>query len=91
MHGEGGQAVKVVANYFRLQTPKDVIVYDYHIDFEPQVEAAVMRKALLYTHKEAFGSAMVFDGFANLKSTKLLPQEESEFFSERRSDKAQIR
>ena len=50
-----------------------------------------MRKAILYIHKEAFGSAMVFDGVSNLKSTRILPDEETEFFSERRTDKAQIR
>jgi hypothetical protein len=89
--GDGGQTVKVVANYFRLTTPKDVIVYDYHVDFEPQIEARVMRKALLFTHKEAFGESLVYDNMSNLKSTTLLPNEETEFFSTRKTDNAQIR
>jgi hypothetical protein len=83
--------VKVVANYFRLTTPKDVIVYDYDVDFEPQIEAKVMRSALLFTHKEAFGVRLVYDNMSNLKSTTLLPNEETEFFSTRRTDNAQIR
>ncbi|XP_054155822.1 piwi-like protein 1 [Oppia nitens] len=90
-HGEGGQQVRVVANYFRLHTPKDVIIYDYHVDFEPQVEARVMRKALLFTHKEAFNNKLTFDGMSNIKSTTKLATEETEFFSTRRTDDAQIR
>lgn len=91
VHGEGGQAVKVVANYFRLQTPKDAVIYDYHVTFEPQVEARVMRKAMLFSHKESFGNVLVFDGMSNIKSTNKLPAEETEFFSARRTDNQQIR
>jgi len=91
VNGQGGQPVRIVANYFRLHTPKDVIVYDYHVDFEPQIEARVMRKALLFSYKEAFGGSIVYDNMSNLKSTKLLPDEETEFFSTRKTDNAKIR
>ncbi|CAG2106969.1 unnamed protein product, partial [Medioppia subpectinata] len=90
--GEGGAPVKVVANYFRLNTPKDVLIYDYHVDFEPNVEARVMRKAMLFgAAKEAFGNVMVFDGMSNIKSTNLLPAVETEYFAKRRTDDADIK
>lgn len=89
--GGEGRAVTVLANYFRLNTPQSVIVYDYHIEFEPQIDATVVRKALLYNHRQAFGERMVYDNASNLKSTTLLPDEETDFFSTRKTDNTQIR
>ena len=65
------------------------------MSFEPEVEWAKMRRGLLHEHRETFNNAYIFDGFANIKSTKLLDnlneQNEREFFSTRRTDNAQIK
>ncbi|CAG2180770.1 unnamed protein product, partial [Oppiella nova] len=69
--GAGGKAVTVVTNYFRLKTPSNAVVYDYRLDFEPEVEARVVRKGLLFNDavRQAFNDRLVFDGMSNLKST----------------------
>ncbi|RWS01988.1 piwi-like protein 1, partial [Dinothrombium tinctorium] len=89
--GEGGTLIRVLSNYFRLITPQDTIVYQYHVEFEPVIESIRMRRAMIMDHKDKFGNAFLFDGQSNIKSTTCLPDEETELFSTRRTDNASIR
>jgi aubergine-like protein len=91
--GAGGKAVTVVANYFRLKTPSNAVVYDYRVDFEPEVEARVVRKGLLFNDavRQAFNDRLIFDGMSNLKSTVRLAAEETEFYATRTTDQSRVK
>ncbi|XP_054153870.1 piwi-like protein Siwi [Oppia nitens] len=91
--GSGGKSVRLLANYFRLNPPKAVIVYDYHVDFEPDIDSRIVRKGLLYNEsiRQVFRNKLIFDGMSNLKSTILLPSQETEFFAVRNTDQSRIR
>ncbi|XP_053202757.1 piwi-like protein 1 isoform X2 [Panonychus citri] len=65
---EIGVPVRLYSNHFHLKTPKDVIIYDYHIDFEPIVEASRLRGKLVYQNREHFNNCYIFDGGSNVKS-----------------------
>ncbi|XP_053204611.1 piwi-like protein 1, partial [Panonychus citri] len=66
--GEGGIAVRLFSNHFRLQTPQDVIIYDYHVHFEPNVESLRFRRSLIFQNREMFNSSYIFDGSESIKS-----------------------
>lgn len=89
--GEGGTMVRLLSNYFKLNTPQNAVVYQYHCDFEPNIESIRMRKAMLFDHKDKFGQAFIFDGMSDLKSTSKLPDEVTEVVATRRTDEAIIR
>ncbi|XP_074600313.1 piwi-like protein Siwi [Brevipalpus obovatus] len=69
--GTGGREVKVITNYFRLNTPKEV-VHNYHVTFEPQIESKRVRSALLYSQADQLHGAFVFDGMSDLKSVEVI-------------------
>lgn len=70
--GSGGTQVSLLSNYLRLETPSNMSVHDYRVDFEPNVEAVVVRRGMITDHKDKFGNAYIFDGMHNLKTlTKL--------------------
>ncbi|XP_053210544.1 piwi-like protein 1 [Panonychus citri] len=66
--GTGGGDIPLLSNYFRIKVPDDERVFDYRVDFEPNVEAIFVRRRLINTLAEHFGHAYIFDGMSNLKS-----------------------
>lgn len=78
--GEGGNTVKLLANYFRLKTPSDRAVYDYRVDFEPDIDAKRVRTALLRQHADSLGTH-TFDMMNNLKTLEKLPSDVTELVS----------
>ncbi|XP_064484181.1 piwi-like protein 1 [Ornithodoros turicata] len=65
-------------------------VYQYHVDFAPNVESSRMRRAMIGDHKEKFGKCYVFDGMSDLKTPTRLELKLTELFSRRRSDGAMV-
>ncbi|TNN69054.1 Piwi-like protein 1 [Liparis tanakae] len=57
------------------------VLYQYHVDFNPPMEARRLRYALLYQHEEVLGSARSFDG-AMLFLPLKLPDKETVLLSE---------
>lgn len=74
----GGRELKLLANFFRLKTPKDRPVYDYHVTFEPNIEAYAIRRAMLRRFADRL-ETHTFDGDANLKSLTKYPLDVTEF------------
>jgi len=73
--GNSGREVPIMANYFKVITSTTLEVHDYHLTFEPNVEALRARKWLVYQNREAFGDSFIFDGHSNLKMLKEMPGE----------------
>uniref|UniRef100_A0A8C3A461 Piwi-like RNA-mediated gene silencing 1 n=1 Tax=Cyclopterus lumpus TaxID=8103 RepID=A0A8C3A461_CYCLU len=88
--GTSGAPIKLTANFFRILSRPQWVLYQYHVDFNPPMEARRLRSALLYQHEEALGSARSFDG-AMLFLPLKLPNKETVLHSETRNgEKVQI-
>ncbi|XP_033172824.1 protein aubergine [Drosophila mauritiana] len=59
--GVVGTHITVQANYFKLLTRPNWTIYQYRVDFTPDVETTRLRRALLYEHKRLLGG-YIFDG-----------------------------
>lgn len=53
--------VKLKSNYFALEKAPEWKIYKYHVTFDPEVEMAGFRRALLAQHKSELGGYL-FDG-----------------------------
>lgn len=60
--GTSGSAIQLTANFFRILSRPQCALFQYHVDFKPQMEARRLRFALLFQHGEILGSARSFDG-----------------------------
>lgn len=68
--GTSGQVITLKTNYFRISKKPDWAIYQYRVDFAPDVEITVIRKALLRPHKDLF-VGYLFDGTMLFTTTKL--------------------
>lgn len=69
---EGGERVKLSANFFRLPQLPNWCIYKYHTTFEPECLMARLRNAMIAQHKEQIGG-FLFDGI-QLFVTRELPE-----------------
>lgn len=60
--GSSGSPIHLTANYFRILSRPQWVLYQYHVDYKPPMESRRLRSALLFQHEEALGSARSFDG-----------------------------
>ncbi|XP_037337718.1 piwi-like protein 1 [Pungitius pungitius] len=88
--GTSGSPIRLTANFFRILSRPEWVLYQYHVDFNPPMEARRLRSALLYHHEDVLGPARSFDG-ALLFLPKRLAQKETVLHSETRNgEKVQI-
>lgn len=80
--GTSGQVVTLQTNYFRLLKKPTWQIYQYRVDFVPNIEIQGLRKRLIYEQKPTFGG-YIFDG-SMIFLTRELPQEITEFMSQDR-------
>lgn len=71
----GANSIKLITNFFKLLLPSDQIVYQYHVNFEPEILSVKVRRGLMTSNSEIFGRAFVFDGTADLKTLNELPED----------------
>ncbi|XP_034262027.1 piwi-like protein 1 [Pantherophis guttatus] len=60
--GVSGNLIRLSANHFRLTSRPQWALYQYHIDYNPQMEARRLRAALLFQHENLIGKTHAFDG-----------------------------
>lgn len=60
--GTSGRGILLTANFFRILSRPQWVLFQYHVDFKPPMEARRLRTALLFQHDELLGSARSFDG-----------------------------
>ncbi|XP_061585884.1 piwi-like protein 1 isoform X1 [Cololabis saira] len=82
--GTSGSVIKLKANYFRIISHPQWILYQYHVDFNPPMESRRLKSALLFQHSEILGPARSFDG-AMLFLPLRLHQKETVLHSETRN------
>jgi len=88
--GTAGTPLKIICNYFEVKSRADFVLYQYHVDFAPVIDNKRMRIALFNDHSSKFPNNKAFDGGTLYTLTKL-PDETTEWYSTRQSDKEQIR
>lgn len=88
--GTTGSRITLTANYFKVLSCPQWVLYQYHVDFAPPMESRRLRTALLFQHEQALGTARIFDG-AVLFLPHRLHNKETQLYSETRSgEKVQI-
>uniref|UniRef100_A0A672JIH6 Piwi-like protein 1 n=1 Tax=Salarias fasciatus TaxID=181472 RepID=A0A672JIH6_SALFA len=60
--GTTGKPIQLTANFFRIMSCPQWVLYQYHVDFNPPVEARRLRTALLFQHEQTLGTTRSFDG-----------------------------
>lgn len=81
--GFSGSAIQLTTNHFRLTSRPQWALYQYHIDYSPQMEARRLRSALLFQHEDLIGRTHAFDGTI-LFLPKRLEHKVTEVFSQSR-------
>uniref|UniRef100_A0A8C4YR68 Piwi like RNA-mediated gene silencing 1 n=1 Tax=Gopherus evgoodei TaxID=1825980 RepID=A0A8C4YR68_9SAUR len=79
-----GTTIRLSTNHFRLTSRPQWALYQYHIDYNPQMEARRLRSALLFQHEEFIGRTHAFDGTI-LFLPKKLENKVTEVFSQTRN------
>lgn len=69
--GSVGNVTELTTNYFRLTSRPQWALYQYHIDYSPEMEARRLRIALLFQHENLLGKIRAFDGSILLLPKKL--------------------
>lgn len=59
--GSSGSVIPLIANFFRIVSRPQWVLYQYHVDYQPAIESRRLRTALLFQH-EVLGIARTFDG-----------------------------
>ncbi|XP_049907034.1 piwi-like protein 1 isoform X2 [Epinephelus moara] len=88
--GTSGSAIQLRANYFRILSRPQWVLYQYHVDFKPPMEARRLRSALLFQHEETLGSAWSFDGAVLFLPHRLHGKETVLHSETRHGEKVQI-
>jgi aubergine len=60
LSGTTGHPIQLMANYFKLCKVTDCILYQYHVDFQPEEDRPHARKAML--KKQSLKGGYLFDG-----------------------------
>ena len=69
--GKTGQPIPLITNFFKLQAEETWNLYQYHVDFNPQLESKRLRIALLHSHAKILGGTRAFDGMVLFMPEKL--------------------
>uniref|UniRef100_A0A8C6Q612 Piwi-like RNA-mediated gene silencing 1 n=1 Tax=Nothobranchius furzeri TaxID=105023 RepID=A0A8C6Q612_NOTFU len=60
--GSSGAVINLTANYSRILSRPEWVLFQYHVDFKPVMDSRRLRSALLFQHEEVLGPARSFDG-----------------------------
>lgn len=69
--GTSGQPITIQTNFFRLEKTPSWSLYQYRVDFTPNVVNSGLRKALIAQQRPNFGCGYLFDGTLLYLSKKL--------------------
>ncbi|XP_075448608.1 piwi-like protein 4 [Ascaphus truei] len=69
--GSSGIPLRLMTNLFSLGLPSQWQLYQYHVDFSPEIVSRRLKVALLYSHEQILGKAKAFDGATLFLSHKM--------------------
>uniref|UniRef100_A0A8C8HAY7 Piwi-like 1 n=1 Tax=Oncorhynchus tshawytscha TaxID=74940 RepID=A0A8C8HAY7_ONCTS len=88
--GFSGSPIELKANFFKILSRPQWVLYQYHVDFKPVMESRRLRSALMYQHEETLGKARTFDGALLFLPHKLHNTETVLYSETRMGEKVQI-
>ncbi|TKS79036.1 Piwi-like protein 1 [Collichthys lucidus] len=88
--GTSGSPIYLTANFFRIVSRPQWVLYQYHVDYNPPMESRRLRSALLFQHEEVLGSARSFDGSLLFLPNRLHSKETVLHSETRNGEKVQI-
>nr|XP_046242705.1 piwi-like protein 1 [Scatophagus argus]XP_046242706.1 piwi-like protein 1 [Scatophagus argus]XP_046242707.1 piwi-like protein 1 [Scatophagus argus] len=88
--GTSGTAIQLTANFFRILSRPQWLLYQYHVGYSPPMESRRLRSALLFQHEEVLGVARSFDGALLFLPHKLHSKETVLYSETRNGEKVQI-
>ncbi|XP_045889696.1 piwi-like protein 1 [Micropterus dolomieu] len=88
--GTSGSVIQLTANFFRILSRPQWVLYQYHVDFNPPMESRRLRSALLFHHEEVLGAARSFDGALLFLPHRLHSKETVLHSKTRNGEKVQI-
>lgn len=62
IRGTSGKQVILLSNMFKLNRLTNFRLFQYHVDFKPDVPNKVMRKKIILNHQDVIGRISMFDG-----------------------------
>lgn len=84
--GSSGKVMKVHANYFALASRIKWEIYQYHVDFSPEIESPSFKNALLMRHREIIGS-FLYDRGSEIYTINVLDNEVTEIVTRDREER----
>lgn len=61
-HALGQQIIPLKANYFTLTNRPNFVVYQYHVDIEPEINSTAAKKGIFYECTKDIQRGKIFDG-----------------------------
>lgn len=83
--GEAGKVIGLKSNLFQLLKGKHFEFQQYRVDFIPEIDIAIVRKALIREHKKILGGYL-YDGASTVYLTKSLEKESTDFAGKLKDD-----
>lgn len=83
--GTSGTVIDLLANYLRVQKDKNFSLQQYHVNFIPDIDIPIVRKALIREHKKTLGGYL-YDGVSTVYLTKSLEKESTDFVGRLKDD-----
>lgn len=68
---EGQAVVRLKANYFQLTNRPNFVVYQYHVDIEPEISSTQIKKGIFYECTKNISGGKIFDGTTLYTTTRL--------------------
>uniref|UniRef100_UPI00358F629F piwi-like protein 1 n=1 Tax=Myxine glutinosa TaxID=7769 RepID=UPI00358F629F len=60
--GTSGKSMDLLANFFRLNSRPDWVVYQFHVDFNPEMLSNKLRYGLVNSQTQLLGTSIAFEG-----------------------------
>ncbi|XP_019620692.1 PREDICTED: piwi-like protein 1 [Branchiostoma belcheri] len=87
--GTSGTPVSMVTNFCKVKTQTDRVLFQYQVEFSPDVDNRKARIAMVYSQEDLLGDTKIFDGKI-LFLPKKLENDKTVFTTERKTDGATI-
>ncbi|XP_078600489.1 piwi-like protein Siwi [Branchiostoma floridae x Branchiostoma japonicum] len=88
--GTTGNKVSMITNFFKVKPKPQWVLFQYHVDFSPEVDHRKARIAMVYGQEALLGDTKLFDGMI-LFLPKRLENDQTVVYTKRKTDDADIR
>ncbi|RUS89237.1 hypothetical protein EGW08_002980 [Elysia chlorotica] len=87
--GSMGDKCNLITNFFQVTLPSEFKIYQYHVDFKPNIENVRVKFAMIANLADAIGETKLFDG-GILYLARKLPDDPAIFYAKRAYDGEQV-